>query len=160
VSRNLSPTTEQALYDEETGEVIATLITISHADLNDPIRLTDNGEDVTYNGNTYMHFPYRIQLPRDEDEASGSLAHVEVDAVDRRVVEAIRNISGVPDFDLIVANISDPNSPTVEVEWPTFSLANARYDSTSVKGDLVLEVLTEEPFPADKQDPSRFPGMF
>jgi len=114
-------------------------------------------DDTTKN---YMHFPYRIQLPRDEDEASGSLAHVEVDAVDRRVVEAIRNISGVPNFDLIVANVSDPDNPTIEIEWPTFSLANARYDATSVKGDLVLELLEQEPFPSSKFDPARFPGIF
>lgn len=106
----------------------------------------------------YQPFPFELELPDDTDDMSGALARLRVDAVDRRVVEAVRRIGGVPSVDVEIVLASDPD--TVELSWPTFSLSNVRYDAMKIEGDLVLEVLDQEPFPADAFNPDLFPGAF
>jgi len=158
MSRALSSTFVEAVNSTETGEVFLILVTISHPDLANTIRITSDSVDTVSNGNTFVSFPFRASLPDDSEEASGALAKLTIDAVDRRVVEAVRKISGVPDVEIDIVLASDPDQ--LEASWPTFKMSNARYDKMTIEGDLVLELLDQEPFPADSFDPARFPGMF
>jgi len=159
MSRALSSTFVEAINSTETDEVFLILVTISHPDLVDPIRVTSDSVKTTLSdGTEYIPFPFRASLPDDSEEASGALAKLTIDAVDRRVVEAVRKISGIPDVELSIVLASDPD--TTEAAWPTFKMSNARYDKMTIEGDLVLELLDQEPFPADSFDPARFPGMF
>lgn len=162
MSRSLSSTFVQAVNAAETDEVFLVLLTVNHEDLAAPLKVTSDSVETTKSssagGDTYDPFPFEIELPLDDEDLSGALARLRIDAVDRSFVEAVRRIGGVPKVDVEIVLASDPD--TVEATWPTFALSNGRYDATTIEGDLVLEVFAQEPFPGDKMDPGLFPGLF
>ena len=77
-----SLTFRQTAYAQETGRVIIALITLTHASLVEPIRIsTDPTEklstpllDIVYGtvsrGNQYIFLPIKLQIPSDTDEGS------------------------------------------------------------------------------------------
>ena len=158
MARNVSSTFLSSVNAADADEVFLVLLTIDHADLSSPIRVTSDSVDTVSNGNTFQTFPFQIRLPTDDDDSRGALASVTIDAVDRRVVEAARTISGVPKVTIEVVLASDPD--TIEISWPDFNLANHRADSDTISGELVLELLDQEPFPSGRFDPVGFPGLF
>lgn len=162
MARTLSTKFVEAVNAAETDEAFIALVTISHDDLDTPIKVTSDSvkteQSSSAGGDTFEPFPFELDLPDDTDDMSGALARLRIDAVDRRVVEAVRKIGGVPSVDVEIVLASDPD--TVELSWPTFSLSNVRYDAMKIEGDLVLEVLDQEPFPTDSFNPQLFPGAF
>lgn len=158
MSRALSSTFVEAVNAAETDEAFLVLVTIDDADLSDPIRVTSDAVQTVSGGDTYQPFPFEVELPDDTDDMGGALARLRMDAVDRRVVEAVRRVSGVPEVTLEVVLASDPD--TVEISWPVFSLSNARYGDQAIEADLTLEVLDQEPFPGPAFNPALFPGLY
>jgi hypothetical protein len=161
----------EAAFSAETGRVIIALITLTHADLADPIRIsTDPTQritamttvtDVVYGtvsrGETFIFLPLRINLPSDTDEGPGEMT-LEFDNVHRAYTAAIRSI-----FTPVAVNVElvlDNALDTVEAQWPEFLLANIRYDASTISGTLKIETLEREPFPSGIFSPSAFPGLF
>jgi len=157
VSRTLSSALLQAINAEETGDAILFLVKIDHANLASPIRVTSDGVDTTSNGNTFTACPFEFQAAAEEDETE-MVATLRVDNVDREIVSAVRSISTPASVTVQVVRAADPDM--VEVEWPDFDLINAEYDMLKVSGKISVESWTQEPYPADKFDPARFPGQF
>jgi hypothetical protein len=148
----------EAVNASETDEAFLVLLTITHAELPEPIRVTSDSVETVSQGNTFVPFPFKIALPEVDSDSSGILASIEIDGVDPRIVKALRKIQSYPMFKVEVVLASSPD--TIEVTWPQFKLSNAKYDAQSVTGDLVLELLDQVPFPSGKFDPARFPGLF
>lgn len=155
--RSLSATVKQALYQPQTAEVFLLLLTIDHADLAVPIRVVNNLENVTSNGNLFVGLPFGIDLPTDRDDQSPRMA-IRLDNVDRAIVEAIRSITTPPTITLDVVLASAPN--TVEASFVGFTLRDVRYDALVVEGTLALEDILGEPFPAHSFTPADFPSVF
>ena len=51
----------------ETGEVFLVLATFTHDALTDPIRVANNTEDITSNGNLFKGIPFMFTLISDDD---------------------------------------------------------------------------------------------
>ena len=161
----------KSAYAQETGRVLIALITLTHPDLEDPIRIsTDPTQrleeyttdlDVVYGtisrGENYIFLPVRIGLPSDTDEGPGEMT-LEIDNVHRQYTQTIREIFTPPtvNVELVMDNALD----TVEAQWPEFLLTNIKYDATIITGTLKLETLEREPFPAGTFSPAYFPGLF
>lgn len=158
MARNVSAAFIEAVNATNTTEVFLGLVTIDHPDLDVPIRVTTDSVKTLSEGQEYLPFPFTLRLPTDEDDARGALAQIQIDAVDRRIVTAARQISGVPKVDISIVLASNPDA--VEVSWPTFNLSNFRAQADTITGDLVFELLEQEPFPGDRFDPTLFPGLF
>lgn len=157
MARTLSATARQALYAQETGEVFLLLLTIDHATLESPIRVANNFEDIVSNGNTYVAFPFQITLPDDLDDHPPAM-RLSIDNVDRAIVEAVRSIASPPTITLDVILVAAPD--TVEASFTGFTLRNCDYDALVVEGDLALEDVLNEPFPAGSFTPDLFPSAF
>jgi len=161
----------QEAYAQETGRVIICLITLTHEDLSEPIRLSTDptqrldayctSTDVVYGTvsreNTYLFFPVRLSLPDESDNGPGDM-RFELDNVHRTYIETIRNLS--TPVSVNVEMVLDNALDTVEAQWPEFLLTNIKYDATTVSGTMKLETLIKEPFPAGSFNPSGFPGIF
>ncbi len=150
-------TLEAEVYKQETGEAFLVLLTISHDDLAQPIRVVNNQENITSNGNLFVAFPFEIELP---GSGGNSLPEVtlRIDNVDRQIVQAIRSISGAPTVTLEVIMASTPD--VIEAGPYEFTLRNATYDALAVEGRLQFKDILNEPYPADSFTPSGFPGLF
>lgn len=161
----------QAAYSAETGRVIIALLTLTHADLADPIRISTDptqritalttATEVVYGTvsrtNTFVFLPLRLKLPSDTDEGPGEMT-LEFDNIHRTYTAAIRSI-----FSPVAVNVElvlDSDVDTVEAQWPEFLLTNIRYDASVISGTLKIETLEREPFPAGCFTPSQFPGLF
>jgi hypothetical protein len=160
-----------AAFAQETGRVPIALITLSHPDLADDIRIsTDPTQELTEfttdtekvygtisNGKTYFFLPVRIKLPDETDEGPGEM-QLEIDNIHRAYMETIRSVFTpvTCQIDLVMDNALD----TVDASWPEFKLTNITYNATTITGTLRLETLESEPFPSGSMTPSYFPGLF
>ena len=161
----------QAAYAQETGRVPIALITITHNDLTEPIRIScdptqriealTTATQVVYgtlsNGETYIYLPVTIKLPDDTDNGSGEMT-MEIDNIHRSMTEAIRTICtpAICQVDIVLDNALN----TIERSWPEFQLTRIQYDAMKISGTLKAETLENEPFPSGTFTPGQFPGLF
>ena len=161
----------QEAYAAETGRVLIALMTITHDDLAEPIRISSDpteriaeyttDAEVVYGtvsrSENYIFFPIRIKLPDDTDDGPGEMT-IELDNIHRQYIETIRTILSPAKFKVEI--VMDDSLDVVEASWPEFLLTNVRYDASIITGTLKLELLEREPFPAGSFSPSYFPALF
>ena len=157
MSRSLSGATLQALNAPGTGEAFLILLTLDHADLAQPIRVTSDTVATASRDHDFVPYPFEIILPDDLDSRAPR-AKLVIDNVDRQIVQAVRSLSSAPTVLIEIIRAADPE--TVEAQFVDFRLTNVSYDAHRVEGNLTLEDFTAEPFPAAVFSPGLFPGLF
>lgn len=164
----ISDNLRQAAYAQETDVAVIVLLTLSTPDLPDTIRVcnvpvekfTDLGENVygvTSNQQRYIFLPFDITLPQD-DKTGAVSAKLTIDNVNRQIVQYARQTRKALNVGIQV--ILSNNLDYVELEYNDFKLTNVSYNGFSVEGDLSVDYLGLEPFPAGRFTPSGFPGLF
>lgn len=164
--RTVSSKFRKALYAQETDEVAACLMTITHPELGEPIRVSTDPttrlsvEPLLYGtksrGQDYLFVPMEVVVPGEEDQAQE--AKLEVDNTDQGLINAIRSISNAALVKLEIVLPSDPD--VVEREYPALMISHVEYDERTVRFTLALDALTTEPYPGTAFIPSMFPGLF
>ena len=157
MSRSVSLAMQQAINASETGDVFIVLLTLSHASLAVPIRVSSDAVNTTSRGNTFIAFPFNLTLPDDTDTASPH-AKLIIDNIDRSIVLAVRSITTAATLLIEIVRAAAPD--TVEASFADFQLTNISYDAMLVSGDLTVENFTAEPFPSATFSPSLFGGLF
>ena len=157
MSRNVSATARAAINAQQTGEAFLILLTISHPNIDPPIRVTSDGVNTISRGETFIAYPFEVTLPDDRDDQVVR-ASLRVDNVGREIATALRSIDSPPQVTLEVVLGSSPD--TVEAGPFDFTLRGATYDALTVTGDLVFEDILNEPIPGDAMTPANFPGLF
>ncbi len=148
---------KQEVFLQDTNEVFLILLTITHDDIDPSIRVVNNNEAITSNGNLFTAFPFNIELP-DSRENAVPRARLSIDNVSREIAEAIRTITTVATITIEIIRAADPD--TIEITWAPFNLRNVTWDMTKVSGDLVSEEIEMEPFPIGQFTPANSPGLF
>ena len=154
--RDVSTTLEQAIFGQETEEVPLVLLKISHPDLSTPIRVTSDNVDTTHNNETFQAFPFRVNIPESSADELTTV-QLQIDNVDRQIVEAIRQISSNPDVEMKIVLASQPD--VVEAGPFNFSLKQVSYDALVVEGELGFENLLSMKYPKDQFIPSDFRSL-
>lgn len=166
---SLSASFLQAAYSQETGRTIIGLLTLTHPDLSDTVRISTDptqrisatASDVIYGtvsrGDNYVFLPVTIKLPDDTEEGLGDMT-IELDNINRAYIEAIRSVTSPPP-ELTVELVLDNALDTVEAQWPAFQMLEIKYNEMTITCTLKLETLEIEPFPAGSFNPSQFPGL-
>ena len=119
--------------------------------------MVNNTKDVVSRGNTFVAFPFELELPDNTREAPPR-ARLTIDNVSREIAQAIRLITSAPT--VLMELIRSSDTETVEVSFPVFHLRDVRWNMLTVSGELVIEDLMNEPFPAGQFTPAHFPGIF
>lgn len=132
------------------------LIQIDHEDLDQPIRVVNNRENVTSGGDEYIAYPFQIFLP-DSREDAPPRAKLRIDNVSREIGQAIRLISTPPSVTIKVIRQETPN--IIEAEFSGMKLRHIPFDALTIEGELEFEDLTREPYPAFKFNPSNYRGV-
>jgi hypothetical protein len=167
VSRTVSINFREAFNAQQSGVVPIILLTITHADLVDPIRLSTDPTEListspraygtTSRGDEYVFIPMQIALP-DEKEGAPPQTQILISNVNREVIELVRSITTPPKCKIEIVLHSDLD--TVEIETPELDIL----DSNSVAGELTLGLalnsMAAEQYPVDSFDPSGFPAIF
>ncbi len=165
--RDTSATFRAAAFAQETGEVLVCLLTVSHASMADPIRLSSDPtvrlstEPLTYGtvsrGDAYLYLPFQFTLPQDRDD-SAPRVEIVFDNVDNALVGIFRAINDPLDILVEVVLASAPD--LVETALPRMRLSNISYSASAITAALVVDGLVTEPFPSGNFNPGRFPALF
>ena len=183
MSRTLSNRMRASLFSQETGEVAMALLTVSHADLDEDLRLTTNpverlqegkrsdavpgtagepaGDDpllygTRSRGERYLFAPIEVELPQDVNDGDPT-ARLAIDNIDLTLIDTIRSIEEGATITLEIVLASDPD--TVEISFPSMKMVSVEYDRDAVAIDLAIDPLVTEPWPGDSFTPSAFPGL-
>lgn len=165
----ISTAAKAAVFAPETDEVFAVLVTITTDALSDPIRLSTDNKDVLpvagvrgtlSRGEEYLFCPFNLTLDN-QDDTNIAKARLEVDNVDRRIMEGVRlSAEGSHDISITVEIVLASQPDTVEISLPNFRLERVRYNAFTVSGEITVEYFDLEPFPSGRFTPSGFPGLY
>lgn len=154
--RSFSAALQEVINAQYSSVAMLVLVEIRHQDLGAPIRLANNTEDVISNGDTFIGFPFEIELPGDEDgPPRGSLT---VQNVDRRIGQAIIDLQTPPRLRLMVVLSTDLDTPFLDFKH--FYFRNIRGNASQLSGDIDSWDMPTEPWPARRADKARCPALY
>lgn len=154
--RTLSTVARTAIYAQQTGEVFLFLLELDHDSFTQPIRIVNDYNNITSNGNVYTAFPFEITLPKDSEEVSKSI--LTIDNVSRTLIDEIRSIDTGLSVAITVVLASSPD--TIEVGPFNFTLTNVIYNAMVIRGDLNYENILNQNYPKETFTPQNHPGLF
>lgn len=159
MSKRLSNAARAAAFAQQTGEVFLTLVEIEHDDLGAPIRLVDNTENVTSNGNVYTACGFSVPMA---DDSADSLARTRmtIDNVDQALTVAIRSVRRTPKPTVTLSVVLASSPDVIEFGPFTYFVNSIAYDARSVTLDLSYEDILNERFHRVFMTPVGFPGLF
>ena len=158
--RTISPATLRDMLAQEADRVILICLTISHVTLTPSIRVVNNMKDVTFNGETFIGFPFDITLASESEETISDV-ELKIDNIDRRLVESIRGIQTPPDILLQVISVAPDGTVTQELGDMHFIIQDVNADVLTISATLGFEAdYLNEPAVKDRFDPPTAPGLF
>lgn len=164
--RILSLNLREALFSEASGEVPIFLLTITHADLAEPIRLSTDPTErksvtpLVYRtmsrGDEFLYAGIDITVPDEVDKAPPAskltIANVTLD-----LIPLARSVATPPQVKVEVVLASAPD--TVEMTFPALDMSNLTANAAQLVFDLTMDALAAEPYPALTFSPAYFPGL-
>lgn len=154
---NMSAPFLAALAARLSGVQAIMLCELSHADLDNPIRIAQSREDVTSNGDLFAAWDFSVAIPPDHEDKPYRTT-ITIDNVDHTFTNLARTASTEPEVALSIVTIETPD--VVEATWPKLFLTDITYNEDRIMGTLSLEPLLGEPFPGHGMTPALFPGIF
>ena len=151
----------EAAFASHTEEVWLVFLSISHPDLIDgTIRLVQNTEAVTRQGNSYSPTFFDITLPGQHDKRSSS-AQISIPNIDRKITDSLRPLMSsdtLVEVDISVALATSPDE-TQHGPW-LLGLRNVTWDAEHVSAELVPLLDLDQEWPVVRMDQARFPGLY
>ena len=157
MARTLSLKALEAVFAQQTDEVFLFLLTLSHADLAESLRVTNNSVNILSNGELYTAYPFTLTLPS-EQEGQITTARLTIDNIDRMIVEAIESISTAATVEFSLIRAEEPD--VLEAGPWTYRLRDISYDSYKVEGILSKKDILSSPWPGHAYTPGKFPALF
>ena len=157
MSRELSPQLISQMVSQVSGDPFLMLVTLDHADFDNPYYLVNNSENITSRGQVYTAFPMSIVLPADDNESNREVTiifdNTGLDLVsDFRLVTSPISVT----LELILASLPD----VVEISFGDLKIQNISYNKSQISAKLYLDDFLNTEMPSEKYDPTSFPGIF
>lgn len=165
--RTLSRAFRAELLAEDSGLTEVALVTISHPNLDEPIRASSHPGDLISveplvyglksRGETYLYIDFGLTLP-DDEEGKTEAIQIVMESINRETIDLLRStiVPAIVTTEFVSLDTPD----LVEIEWPEFDLVVADYELIQVTLSLSLDAQGEEPFPCDSFTPSGHRGLF
>lgn len=130
------------------------LLTIEHADLTTQ-RFTNNTEEVTSRGNTFISYPFILELMNNSDGVpTGKLR---ISNISRHIWRQIEVLTVSPTFTFELVLSTDVE--TVIDSYVLSELWRVAADTNAVEGDLTHQRYATEPWPSPRMTPKFFPWL-
>lgn len=157
MSNTLSPEMLAQIFGQEADDCFLVLLTISHPDMPQPIRLVNNTEDVVSNGETYSAFPFKITLPADDGEKMHEVP-IELDNASLELIETLRSITDPLDVNLKMILGSIPDD--IQMEMGELKIGSIIYNKDRITGKMYQDNFMNSALTSEKYTPKNFPGLF
>lgn len=134
------------------------LLEIDHPDLAVPVRVVNDMQNITSNGNEFIACPFKCTLP-DDNENQLPKARLSVDNVGRELMYWIETSGGGQGSTVRFIQVmrSRPN----QIEWEiTMNLYNVNVTQKEVSADLGYDNLFGKQAIQIRYDPMTSPGIF
>lgn len=151
-----------ANFKEQTGSTSGTepvyLLEITHPQLGTPVRLVNDTQDLTHNGNNFVAAAFRVQFP---DDISKSVPQVPiaVDNVGREMTQFLEQSQGGKGAQVRILQVMRDTPNVVEQEY-TLSLVGVKQTMLEISGVLSYENFLDIPALAATYTPELAPGLF
>lgn len=157
--RNVSEIVRRAVFGQESGEVFAPLVTITHSSLAESIRIVGDTVDLVKDTYTYTALPFSFDLPSDQEGRLQSI-QMRISNISRDLVQLIRSISVAPDVKFEIVRVSDPTD-VVAGPWE-MTLSKVSYNAVTIEGEIGRKQRLNIDFPKSDYTyiPKHFPGLF
>lgn len=132
------------------------LIKIHHEEMDEPIYLTDNNEDLEYQGITYKKAYFKIQLPEVTKDSMGN-ASIEMGCVDQQLIKVIRSLKTPPNIKFVATYLE--NGEYSSLAGYDMILSNVNWNATKLTADLALDLVLNHEFPSGTFNPFNCPGV-
>lgn len=152
----ISSPARRAMMAQETSEVFLELITITEASLTSPIYITNNGEEIVSNSNTFVQCPFSLEAPADEEDFITELS-IAVENVTRVLVPIVRSAIHEIYLKYQIVLASSPN--TIELELEDFEIQSVDYDANILNAKFGQQGFLTQEFPSNKFTPGRWAGL-
>jgi hypothetical protein len=163
----ISLTARLAFNAAATDELMVALVTISHEDWEEPVRLSSDPtqrlslDPLRYgtvsNGVEYDFVLMQLIMPDDQEDSPRSAA-LSFENVDADMAAVIRSVKTPAVVDILMVLASAPDA--VEGEFRGFKGVRGTFDINQVGLDISLDPITGEPWPAHRMTQGRFPGLY
>lgn len=155
--RTLTPEAARAIIARESSESFLALMQIAGPGL-EPIRVINNTDAVTRNGEVYEPWSFDGDPPEDGAQQSQPVT-LTVDNIDREVTDRLRNYQGVPRCEILWVMASQPDRA---VYGPfEFVIQQARADEMTIELQLGHEEdILNQGFPGQLYGPTNSPGLY
>lgn len=157
MSRTFSNQMLAAMHAEASGEVFLPLVKLTQAAWLEAFLIAPNTESIVHAGEEYKPLAFAVGLPNEEAEGVPVLDWV-ADNVDRRLVEAMRQVKGAVAARIVWVLASTPDQ--VEIGPMEVEMWAAEYDALRISGTMGVEPILDQPFGHLKMDPANAPGLF
>lgn len=155
--RELTPEAAQAILARETSEAFLALMQITGPGL-DTIRVVNNLEAITRNGQVYQPWAFDAAPPEDSAQQSPTVT-LTVDNIDRTVMDTLRSYNGVPRCELVWVMASQPN----QAVYGPFEFVIQSAGANEMTIDLQLgyeEDILNQGFPGQTYSVTNSPGLY
>jgi hypothetical protein len=144
---------------DSSDDVLLCLATITHATLEQPLRVVLNTEDVISRGNIYRSCPFEF-VPPEQTRDGLQPASLRIENIGQDAITLVRSTAGVgspPEatFEFVYASAID----VPERSWPSLVFQNAPYDMASITIRLALPDLEQEPVSKYRFSRATHPGL-
>ena len=161
--RSLTAALRYIMMQQETGEVVLVLLTITHPSLSEPIRLVNDATsesgstNLVRGGQTYVAFPFDIQLPTDVD-SEAPRARLTVCNVSREIVAFARSANPAPEVMIEIVRAAAPDEGGTV--FGPLEFGSPEIDDLWVTTDLVSTDESLMPASAIGFDAAHFPALW
>ena len=121
------------------------------------LRIVNNNEPVTSNGETFEPYPFDVVLSADDGETVPAIRLLLMH-IDGTIAHAMRDFTSSPAVDIQLVLSSTPD--IVERSLSGAKIRSAVYDAMGVEMDLQTFNTLGSTFPGPMYHPHEFPGLF
>jgi len=158
MAKPYSPEYKSTLAKVSAPEAPFIMLEIDHPDLVEPIRIINDTQELTSNGNVYIACPFRCILP-DDYENQLPKARLAVDNIGRELMYWIETTAGGNGSTVRFMQIM--RSRPDQIEWEiTMSLYNVQATMQEISAELGFENLFSKPAINIQYRPTNSPGLF
>lgn len=155
--RPLSAPALNAIFARSTSEIFLTLLAISLGEGLPTLRLVNDLENVTSNGDQYTAFGFTMKMPHQTGERM-SKVKISIDNTTGQFTEAFRTVTH--SLDVVMSIILRSSPDTIEAGPFAFKLRNLDRDQSFITGECVHEPIHEDGWPQMVMGLPDWPGLF
>lgn len=158
MAQSYSPEYKSTLAAVSAPEAPIMLLEIYHPDLDRPVRVVNDSDDITSNGNLYIACQFRYVLP-DDFEGQIPKAKISIDNVGKDLMYWIETSNGGNGSIVKFLQIMRSRPHTIEGEFE-MELQRVSVTMKEISAELGYENLLSKPAVSMQYRPENSPGLF